>query len=67
MKALGTDPGKDKEMTIGFLVRMLTTETPVTIKDKKTGKTLFEGPASAANFNDTVKDWNFSKGHVIYI
>lgn len=54
-------------MTVGFLVRMLTNETEVTIKDKKTNKTLFEGYASAANFNDEVKDWDFSKKHIIYI
>ena len=54
-------------MTVGFLVRMLTTETVVTIRDKETGNVLFTGPASAANFNDTVKDWDFSHGHNIYI
>ena len=54
-------------MTVGFLVRMLTAETWVIIKDHKTHKTLFEGYASAANFNDEVKDRNFSKKHIIYI
>ena len=54
-------------MTVGFLVRMLTAETEVVIKDQKTRKTLFIGYASEANFNDKVKDWDFSKEHVIYI
>ena len=54
-------------MSVGYLVRMLTSWTEVTIKDYKTGKTLFKGYASAANFNDTVKDWDFSKDHIIYI
>lgn len=58
---------KDTVMTVGFLVGMLTNETEVTIKDHETGKTLFVGVASAANFNDEVKDWDFSRGHVIYI
>lgn len=54
-------------MTVRYLVRMLANETWVVIKDKETGKVLFEGYASAAGFNDEVKDWDFSKGHVIYI
>ena len=54
-------------MTVGYLVRMLTAWTEVVIKDKRTGKTLFRGCASAANFNDKVKDWDFSKEHIIYI
>jgi hypothetical protein len=54
-------------MTVGFLVRMLTSETWVTVKDFSTRKTVFEGYASAANFNDKVKDWDFSNGHIIYI
>lgn len=54
-------------MTVGFLVKHLTNDTWVIIKDHKTHKTLFEGYASAANFNDKVKDWNFSNGHIIYI
>lgn len=54
-------------MTVRYLVRMLTNETWVTIKDQKTKKTLFEGYASAAGFNDVVKSWDFSKGHIIYI
>ena len=54
-------------MTVGFLVRKLTAWTEVTIKDKETDKTLFVGVASAANFNDRVKDWYFSNGHIIYI
>ena len=54
-------------MTVGYLVRMLTNWTEVTIKDAKTKKTLFVGYASDANFNDKVKSWDFSKDHIIYI
>lgn len=54
-------------MSVGFLTRMLTAWAEVTIKNKITGEILFEGCASAANFNDTVKDWDFSDGHIIYI
>ena len=54
-------------MTVGFLTRMLTSATEIIIRDQKTGKTLFIGCASAANFNDKVKDWDFSKEHIIYI
>lgn len=54
-------------MTIGFLVGKLTANTEVIIKDQKTEKILFIGYASAANFNDKVKDWDFSKEHIIYI
>ena len=54
-------------MTVRFLTRMLTTSTDVTIKDADNGKILFEGYASDANFEDTVKDWDFSEEHIIYI
>lgn len=54
-------------MTVRFLVRMLTNETHVIIKNEETNKTLFSGYASAACFEDKVKDWDFSKGHIIYI
>ena len=54
-------------MEVWFLVRMLTNETEVTIRDHKTGRTLYVGVASEASFNDEVKDWDFSNGHVIYI
>lgn len=54
-------------MTIGFLTRMLTTWTYVIIKDYETKKAIWEGDAGLANFNDTVKDWDFSNGHIIYI
>lgn len=54
-------------MKVYELTRMLTNETWVTIKDHKTFKILFQGYASAAGFNDEVKTWDFSKGHVIYI
>ena len=46
---------------------MLTATTWVIIKDHATHKTVWEGEAALANFNDTVKDWDFSKGHIIYI
>lgn len=52
---------------VGELVAMLTAQTEVTIKDFKTGKTLFRGYASAANFNDRVVDWDFSREHIIFI
>lgn len=54
-------------MKVYELTRMLTNETTVTIVDRETGKVLFEGYASAASFNDKVKDWDFSKKHMIYI
>lgn len=54
-------------MTIRFLCKMLTAETKVIIKDQKTGKTFYKGFASKANFEDNVKDWDFSKNHIIYI
>ena len=54
-------------MMIIELTRMLTKETQVTVKDKKTRKTVWEGTASEATFNDQVKDWDFSVGHIIYI
>lgn len=54
-------------MRVGFLTGKLTGQTWVIIKDQKTGKTIWEGEAVFANFNDTVKDWDFSKGHIIYI
>lgn len=49
------------------MVRNLTCETWVTIKDHKTKKTIWEGFASAATFNDEVKCWDFSRSHDIYI
>ncbi len=54
-------------MTVGFLVRMLVNETEVTIKDQKTGKVLYKGLAGKADFTDKIKDWNFSRDHIIYI
>ena len=54
-------------MTIGFLTGMLVKDVWVTIKDSNTKATLWEGEAALANFNDKVKDWDFSKGHIIYI
>lgn len=55
------------KMPVWYLVRMLVAETEVTIKDSKTGETIFSGCASSATFNDEVKDWDFSEGHIIYI
>lgn len=54
-------------MTIKFLTRKLTEDTPVVIKDKKTNEVLFEGRAIEATFGNEVKDWDFSKEHIIYI
>lgn len=56
-----------KEMTVGWLTARLTKDTHVIIKDQKTKKTVWEGEAVFANFNDEVKDWNFSRKHIIYI
>lgn len=54
-------------MRVGFLTGKLTPETVVVIKDINTGKVIWTGNVAFANFNDTVKDWDFSNGHVIYI
>ena len=54
-------------MTVGFLTRMLDVHTSVIIKDHETKKTIWRGDAGLANFNDTVKDWDFSNGNIIYI
>lgn len=54
-------------MTVGYLIRMLTKDTQVIIKDNDTGKTIWTGEAVFANFNDTVKSWDFSKEHIVYI
>lgn len=54
-------------MTVGFLARMLVKDVWVTIKDDETKVKVWEGEAALANFNDTVKDWDFSQGHIIYI
>jgi hypothetical protein len=54
-------------MTVRFLARKLTENTWVTIKDAETKKVLFVGQAKAAVFEDTVTDWDFSNGHIIYI
>lgn len=54
-------------MTVMFLTRMLTYWTEVEIRDHKTGKAIWNGDAGAALFNDTVKDWDFSNGHIIYV
>ena len=54
-------------MTVGFLTGKLTKETWVIIKDYVTKRNVWEGAAVYANFNDTVKDWDFSIAHIIYI
>lgn len=54
-------------MMILELARMLTAETWVIVKDYRTKKTLWTGEARQAVLNDEVKDWDFSKGHIIYI
>lgn len=54
-------------MTVRFLTGMLTAETFVEIKDVKTRKTIWSGTANTALFEDKVKDWDFSNGHIIYI
>lgn len=54
-------------MTVGKLTGMLTKETYVIIKDHKTRKIVWQGEAALANFNDEVKDWDFSRKHIIYI
>ena len=54
-------------MTVGFLTNMLTCDTAIKIIDRESGKTLFEGKANEAKFDDKVKDWDFSRGHILYI
>lgn len=54
-------------MTVRFLVRSLVAETYVVIKDFETKKTVWQGSANTALFEDRVKDWDFSNGHIIYI
>lgn len=54
-------------MTVSFLAKMLVNETVVIIKDMKSRKTVWCGTAERALFQDKVKDWDFSKRHIIYI
>ena len=54
-------------MTVEFLTKMLVSGVRVEIKDIETGETIWNGLAGYAKFSDTVKDWDFSKGHIIYI
>ena len=54
-------------MKVYELTKMLTHETEITIKDSRTKETLWTGNASAATFSDAIKNWDFSKGHIIYI
>lgn len=55
----------------GMRVRDLTTKLKkwdmVTIKDSNTSKTIWKGQAGFAYLYDTVKDWDFSNGYIIYI
>lgn len=58
-------------MTAGFLARQLKPDTIIIIKQSN-GKVLFEGAALYGNshmkcFGKKVKDWDFSKAHVIFV
>ena len=63
----GNTNKEDKTMKVYELTKMLTHETEITIKDSRTKETLWTGNASAATFSDAIKNWDFSKGHIIYI
>ena len=55
-------------MTVGFLACRLKSDVIVTIKDMNTKKTLWKGKAKDATiYKDVVIDWDFSKGHIIYV
>ena len=57
-------------MTVKFLAGMLTGKTKVILKDKETGKVYRAARASEIadeKISDKVKDWDFSKEHIIYI
>lgn len=56
-------------MTVRELIRYnkLKNWDEVEIRDKDTDKLLYAGCASAAGFEDQVKDWRFPDGRVIYI
>jgi len=54
-------------MTVDFLTKMLVENVLVTIKDFDTGRVLWTGEAKNATFPAIVADWNFSKGHVIFV
>lgn len=54
-------------MTVDFLTKMLVENVLVTIKDFNTGRVLWTGEAKNATFPAIVADWNFSKGHVIFV
>lgn len=54
-------------MTVRFLARMLMPKTEVKIEDSETCKTLWIGPAGKITFEDVIKNWDFSHGHIIYI
>lgn len=56
-------------MTVRELIRYkkLKNWDEVEIRDKDTDKLLYAGCASAAGFEDQVKDWRSPDGRVIYI
>lgn len=56
-------------MTLGFLARMLVSDTVLTIKDYETGVTVCVCSASAVFHSETttVVDWDFSQKHIIYV
>lgn len=54
-------------MTVAEFTKRLTKDTWVMLDDHETHVTVWEGYAVNAGFTDKVIDWDFSKGHVIYI
>ena len=54
-------------MKVYELTKRLTKDTWVMLDNQKTHVTEWEGYAADAVFTDEVKDWDFSKGHIIYI
>lgn len=54
-------------MTVKFLAGMLKKDTVVIIKDRETKAVIWKGAAGKAEYEDTVKDWDFSRDHIIYV
>lgn len=54
-------------MTVKFLAGMLKKDTVVIIKDHSTKAVIWRGEAGKAEHKCTVKDWNFSRDHIIYV
>lgn len=54
-------------MTLKELVRMLTPETEIIVKDVHTNDVLYYGMAEGAMNYYEVKDWDFSGLHVVYV